>query len=113
MLHTMKLHSRPFEMINSGKKNIELRLYDEKRKNIKVDDLIEFTNIDTNEKIIVKVLKLHKYNNFDELYKHFNKVSLGYEENEVANPSDMELYYSKEEQSQYGVVGIEIELLKS
>ena len=107
----MRLHDKPFEMINSGKKTIELRLYDEKRKKIKVDDLIEFTNIDTNEKIIVKVLKLHRYNSFNELYSHFDKSSLGYQDDEIASPSDMELYYSKEEQSQYGVVGIEIRLL--
>ena len=111
MFHTMKLHNQPFEMIKSGRKNIELRLYDKKRKNIKVDDLIEFTNIDTNEKIRVKVLKLHQYNSFDELYRHVDKCSLGYQDDEIASPSDMELYYSKEEQSQYGVVGIEITLL--
>jgi len=60
--------------------------------------------------IEVKVLRLHRYNSFEELYKHFDKVSLGYKPDEEANPSDMEKYYSKEEQSQYGVVGIEITL---
>lgn len=32
--HIMKLKPSPFEMIRSGKKTIELRLYDEKRKSI-------------------------------------------------------------------------------
>ena len=40
----MKLHPAPFEMIKSGKKTIELRLYDEKRRKIKVGDEIIFTN---------------------------------------------------------------------
>lgn len=112
MIHKMKLRDKPFKLIKAGTKTIELRLYDEKRKLLNVSDVIEFTNIDTKEVIKVEILQLHRFNNFDDLYKHFNKISMGYEENEVANPSDMEEYYSKEEQQEYGVVGIEIKLLK-
>lgn len=112
MIHKMKLRDKPFKSIKAGTKTIELRLYDEKRKLLNVGDVIEFTNIDTKEVIKVEILQLHRFNNFDDLYKHFNKISMGYEENEVANPSDMEEYYSKEEQQEYGVVGIEIKLLK-
>ena len=112
MIHKMKLKDKPFKSIKAGTKTIELRLYDEKRKLLNAGDVIEFTNIDTKEVIKVEILQLHRFNNFDDLYKHFNKVSMGYEENEVANPSDMEEYYSKEEQQEYGVVGIEIKLLK-
>ena len=36
---------------------------------------------------------------------------MGYSEDEEAKPEDMELYYSKEEQEKYGVVGIEIQLI--
>ena len=60
---------------------------------------------------MTKVKDIHNYKSFDELYKHFDKIKLGYEENEEANPTDMELYYSKEEQNKYGVLGIEIELI--
>lgn len=112
MIHKMKLKDKPFKSIKAGTKTIELRLYDEKRKLLNVGDVIEFTNIDTKEVIKVEILQLHRFNNFDDLYKHFNKISMGYEVNEVANPSDMEEYYSKEEQQEYGVVGIEIKLLK-
>lgn len=112
MIHKMKLRDKPFKSIKAGTKTIELRLYDEKRKLLNAGDVIEFTNIDTKEVIKVEILQLHRFNNFDDLYKHFNKISMGYEENEVANPSDMEEYYSKEEQQEYGVVGIEIKLLK-
>ena len=43
MIHQMKLRSDPFERIKSGKKTIEIRLYDEKRRKIKEKDFIEFT----------------------------------------------------------------------
>lgn len=60
---------------------------------------------------MVKVLKLHNYNSFDELFYHIDKIMLGYDENDMANPKNMEKYYSKEEQEKYGVVGIEISRL--
>ena len=104
----MKLHNQPFEKIKNGTKTIELRLNDEKRQLLKIKDIIEFTNRQTLEKILVEIEELHKYPSFEELYKHFDKISMGYNENEEANPKDMEEYYSKEEQDKYGVVGIKI-----
>ncbi len=110
MIHEMKLQNQPFISIKNGVKNIEMRLYDEKRKLLAPDDKIRFTNILNGETILVKVVALHVFASFEELYKHFNKISLGYDKKEEALPSDMEKYYSKEEQSKYGVVGIEIKV---
>lgn len=110
-MHEMRLNDEPFILIKNGSKTIELRLNDEKRRQIKVGDTITFTNRSNNEQISVVVINLHKYDSFEELYKNFDKISMGYKENEIAVPKDMELYYSKEEQDKYGVVGIEIKLL--
>ncbi len=111
MIHELRLNNNPFELIKSGTKTIEMRLYDEKRKLIKENDIIIFKNRVTEEKIKTKVVKLHLYGNFKELYDDFDKVSLGYKDNEIKNYKDMEQYYSKEEQCKYGVVGIEIKLI--
>lgn len=111
MLYKMKLQDGPYCMINNGTKTIELRLYDEKRKKIKVNDIIEFTNITTMESIKVVVLDLYRYPSFEELYKNFDKIELGYEVDKPASYSDMEKYYSKEEQVKYGVLGIRIKKL--
>ncbi len=111
MQYNMKLNNEPFNLIKAGTKTIEMRLNDEKRQLLKENDLIEFTNRDTLETILVEVVKLHKFASFAELYKNFNKVALGYDQNEVANPQDMEKYYSKEEQDKYGVLGIEIRII--
>ena len=108
MKYNMNLNNRPFKSIKEGTKTIELRLNDEKRSLLKVGDEIEFTNRDTNEKLSVDIINLHKYASFEELYKHFNKIEMGYTADEPADPKDMEAYYSKEEQDKYGVVGIEI-----
>ncbi len=109
-VHKMKLNSTPFEMIKSGEKTIELRLYDEKRQQVKVGDMIVFTNITTGEIFNTTVVKLHRFDTFDDLYKSLPLLKCGYttESIEKATPTDMEQYYSVEEQNKYGVVGIEL-----
>lgn len=109
-IHNMKLHSAPFEMIKSGEKTIELRLFDEKRRQIKVGDKIAFTNNSSGEILHATVLKLHRFNSFDELYQSLPLLKCGYTTENVdkATPADMEEYYSAEEQKKYGVVGIEL-----
>ena len=106
----MKLHTSPFEMIRSGTKNIELRLFDEKRQKIKVGDEIIFTNTITGEKLCAAVKKLHLFATFEELYKALPLLQCGYTVDDIdtAQPSDMVQYYSVEEQKEYGVVGIEL-----
>ena len=110
MKYNMNLNNVPFKSIKNGTKVIELRLNDEKRKLLKVGDEIEFTNRDTNEKLLVDIINLYNYASFDELYKHLDKIEMGYTADEVADPKDMETYYSKEEQEKYGVLGIKIKV---
>ena len=106
----MKLQPAPFEMIKSGKKTIELRLFDEKRQHISAGDLIVFTNVLNGETLERIVLKLHKFDNFSELYSSLPLLKCGYTLDNVDNAhfSDMEQYYSVKEQDKYGVVGIEL-----
>ena len=112
MKYNMKLNNEPFNLIKNGTKTVELRLNDEKRKLLNIGDKIEFTNITNGEKLSVDIINLHKYPSFEELYKHFDKISLGYAEDEIADPKDMEQYYPQDKQEKYGVLGIEIEVLE-
>lgn len=107
----MKLNPTPFEMIKSGEKTIELRLFDEKRRALSVGDEIIFTSNATGETLAKKVVALHKFASFEELYDALPLLKCGYTQADVgtAAPEDMESYYSKEEQAKYGVVGIELE----
>lgn len=112
--HQMKLYEQPFNQICSGQKIIELRLYDEKRKQIKLNDEIEFSCIDKKKKpLLVRVTALHRFKNFAELYNTLPLTKCGYTKETIAAaaPEDMNRYYSPEEQSRFGVVGIEIRLI--
>ncbi len=111
-VHHMRLKSTPYEKIKSGAKTIELRLYDEKRKNIKVGDLVVFTHADdSSQSFRVKVTKLHRFESFERLYQKLPMEKCGYPEGETANPADMEEYYSREKQAKHGVIGIEFTLV--
>ena len=45
MIHEMKLNDKAFNNIKNGIKKFELRLYDDKRKNIRLGDTIIFHNL--------------------------------------------------------------------
>lgn len=108
----LNLNPIPFELIKAGRKRVEMRLFDERRKVLQVGDYIEFTNNSTGEKLTAKILGLHTFKNFEELYAHYDKSLLGYSKDEAANPDDMLQYYSKEKIAQFGTLAIEIELIK-
>ena len=113
MTYYMNLSPSPFSKIADGSKTIELRLCDGKRQKITVGDTIVFTNTENGETISAFVCALHKFADFEELYKTLPLEKCGYDEQELstAHHTDMELYYSNEKIQKYGVLGIEIFLL--
>ena len=110
MIHEMKLNESPFERIKNGTKTIEFRLYDEKRKKVKIGDKIEFSKLpDLQEKILAQVIDIYKDKTFKNL---FNRIYTDKKEVERKAES-MYQYYSKEQEEKYGVVGIKIKLLSN
>ena len=112
--HYMNLTPEPMELIRTRKKTIELRLYDEKRKAIRVGDKITFTNTeDQEDTLTVSVDDLYLFDSFEELYKALPLTECGYTEEDIdtASPSDMDIYYPKEKQAEYGVVGIKVKVI--
>ena len=108
----MKLNEIPFEKIKYGSKTIELRLYDEKRRKMNVGDVICFKS--KTDKLTAIVKSIHIFKNFEELYAALPLDKCGYSAAELAtaSPDDMLNYYTKEQIEKYGVVGIEIEVIK-
>lgn len=109
----MSLSDGSFKAILNGKKRIELRLWDEKRSELKIGDEILFTHFDTQEEIQVQIIKLHYDKNFFQIYEKFDKEMLGYDLFDHANAEDMYTYYSKSEIDTYGIVAIEFELAEN
>lgn len=107
--HILNLDNDPFQRIATGKKLLECRLYDEKRKLIQIGDIITFTNrVNTDEQISVKVIWLLLYPTFNQLFKDTHQQFFPQYTREELEDS-MLAYYSKEDEEKYGVVGIRIE----
>ena len=107
----MNLQSKYFDFIKNGTKRIELRLYDEKRQQIKLGDSIEFSKSE-NEKFKVRVIGLLLYETFSDLFNDFNISVLADQsmtKQELLNV--LQEFYTPEKQAQYGVLGIRLELL--
>lgn len=110
-VYDMNLNPGPFGSIRSGSKTVEMRLNDERRVGIEKGDLIRFTNVETGEILLVRILDKSVYPSFKELYDSYSKTSIGYKENEDADPMDMLTYYSEESIAKYGALALEIELI--
>lgn len=70
MVHTMGLYGQYFKAMKEGKKTVEVRLNDEKRREIKIGDTIEFVKVPEQDEIVkVQVTDLRKYDTFKEMYE--------------------------------------------
>ena len=115
MEHELKLQPRYYEYILSGTKDIEIRLYDEKRQKINIGDIIIFKKEpELNESFKVKVVGLLRYENFDGLFNDFTIDRLAdrsMSKSELLE--ELEKFYTKEKQKEYGVLGIRIEKVRN
>ncbi len=107
----MNLQPKYYDFIKNGTKRIELRLYDEKRQKIKLEDEIEFSKSET-EKFNAKVIGLIHYKSFEDLFKDFPIEILADKtmtKDELL--SILDEFYSEEKQREFGVIGIRIKLI--
>lgn len=112
-MHQMGLYPKYFLAIRTGKKDIEVRLNDEKRKRIKTGDTIEFISVPNEEEPIrAKVNKIEQYSTFRELYenKPFERMGCsGWTMDEMLEGT-YEIYTEKQE-GQFGALAIAIEVI--
>lgn len=113
MIHELKLQPKYYNFILNGSKRIEIRLFDEKRRIIKIGDTIKFLKEpELEESFEVKVVDLLRYDSFEDMFKDFDISVLA--DKSITKEDlmkDLETFYTKEKQKEYGVVGIGIELI--
>jgi ASC-1-like (ASCH) protein len=112
LMHELKVKEKYYNMLKSEIKTIELRLFDEKRRTIKVGDFIRFSNSsDADDTFTAQVINLYKADNFVELCKSINCHKAGFTTNEELIKV-LEVFYGLDKQKEYGVVGIEIQKIQ-
>jgi ASC-1-like (ASCH) protein len=110
MQHELKLQPEYFEAIKSGKKRIECRLYDEKRRAIQLGDTIVFLkNPELQEKITVSVTGLLRYQTFEALLNDFPVEIFGANDRQGLEQA-LQAFYTPEDQMKFGVLGIRFDV---
>lgn len=112
--HTLGLREEYYNLVKSGEKTIEGRLFDEKRQKYNVGDYICFCKEPKREeKIKAVILDKLEYKSFKDLIKGVGVNVLGFKNQ---TPKQVEqIYksiYSTENEQKYGVVGIKIMVIK-
>ena len=111
----MQIHLDPeiYDQVKNGTKNVEARVNDEKRRQIKIGDEIEvLKRPDETETLWVRVTNLAPYKNFEELAAQYPigrlySPSFTKEEYLALFPK----FYTEEEIEKYGTVAIEFEVI--
>ena len=108
MIHEMKLQPDYYNFILNGTKRIEIRLFDEKRQQIKIGDTIKFLKEpELDESFEAKVVGLLRYNSFKDMFNDFDISVLSDKSMTKDELIDvLEEFYTKEKQTKYGVLGI-------
>ncbi len=113
-LHTMKLESKWFNYIANKMKVIEGRLYDEKRKRIRVGDCILFKSTSSSNEALLYavVIGLRRYSSFREMLinEGIERVLPGIHDVDEGVKIYYN-YYNPNEEQKYGVLAIEVDLL--
>ena len=112
MIHEMKLRDIYFNKIKSGKKIYETRLNDDKRKQIKIGDIIVFkNNSNLDDCMQTKVEDLIYFNSFLEMLNVLPKEEVGFENETISEIANIyRQFYSEAEEKQFGVLAIKVKL---
>lgn len=104
MKYTMSILQIPFNKIIEGSKKIEMRLYDEKRQKVRLNDIIEFVNAANGESVKCLVRGILVFESFNMIIDLLPLSLFGYE-----NKDEVKLrigrLFSEAEQDECGVVG--------
>lgn len=110
-VHTMHRDPEWFEKIRLGMKTVEARLYDPKRREIEVGDIVICRKRgDSYECLRVEVTELIVKPSFAELLDTVHHHDFGFPGKEYGMVA-VRQYYSEEDEREHGVVGIRIRLL--
>jgi ASC-1-like (ASCH) protein len=111
MTYSSEVSGAVFAKLDSGQMVIEPRLNDQAHRKIKPSDLILFVNRETREERLAKVVGLLRFGSFKELFNSYPPERFGAESDQELIAA-MRRLYSTEQETEAGVLGIKVHLLK-
>ncbi|MHA1283652.1 MAG: ASCH domain-containing protein [Promethearchaeota archaeon] len=113
IIHIMHLDNEPFKWIKSGKKTVEVRLFDEKRRKIEIGHEILFKELNGDGEVKAKVKCLMKFSGFRDLFSFIPKEYFAHESLTLEEQIErIRKYYDGEKEKKYGILAIWFEVLK-
>jgi ASC-1-like (ASCH) protein len=114
MIHKMGLYGEYFQSIIDGKKKVEVRLNDEKRRKINVGDTIEFIKVPQHDETLkVHVTGIRKYGTFKEMYEEIPFKDFDCEGWTLKEMLDGTYeIYTPEQEKEWGTLAITISLIE-
>lgn len=103
----MHLESKIFNLVNSNIKDIEVRINDEKRRKLKIGDIITFNDRCNNDIIDVKIINLEYFSSFNECINNYDLKRLY--NDKITKEEFLNLlykFYTKDDEKEHGVVAI-------
>ncbi len=97
-----------YNKILGGQRKIDIRPYSERLHRLRVGDIVEYVNAETQSRVAREVKGIALFQNFDMLIKVLPPELIGYHSREEIRLR-IERMYSKEEQGQYGVCALFID----
>ena len=107
------LDSDIFDIVSSGSKDVEIRLNDEKRRQLKVGDTLVFLRRpDDVDSVKATITNLVYLNSFEDVFNNYEMKRVYLENTSKEDYINlMKRFYSDEEVSKYGVLAIEFKLI--
>lgn len=115
MKHNMSLYSEAFDKVRNGRAELEARLFDPKRRRVRIGDTIVFGKLpEKRKKVSVKVLGISRFNSFRDMFSNLDSQKFGHGKGTSVGQQirRMMRYYTKKEEKKFGVVALHIKLLK-
>lgn len=107
-IHKMKLNDNAFDRMKKGNKKREYRVNDEKRRKVKIGDIISFRKLpDLNEKLDMLVTDVHVYKDFKEAVTQYFDEDFSDRHDDINSLVESfysKGYYNKDEVEKYGTV---------
>ena len=112
--NVMHLNPRQFDLMKCNSKTLEIRTLDEKRKRIKVGDVVYFLRESQRPQVLKTIVTgIDTFSSFDEVYSAFDPAALGFRGATLMEFLEtMYEIYSDAREYECGVVVFHVEVAK-
>ena len=105
MKYTMKSNYISFNKMKNNECHVEVRLFDKKRQQLKIGDVIEFVNSRTQEKLLTQLRGIAIFENFEDMVDYLTPQLLGYDDKDELMLR-LERLYPADMVSKFNLVGL-------